>query len=346
MIFDQTLQRFVSYYVERWKDLAAETFTKTIEEDGFSRLLVGSKSLLRDNPGNCPQILHHGRVQSNVIVLVHGLTDSPYYMQAIAEDFARKGFTVVLPLLPAHGLKRPGRAFHSLKYTDWIETVDATCKIASELGKKLSIGGLSTGGALAVHKAITDPAQVTGALFLFAAALDIGTVEQLVLQTEAGRMIARLRDQQLWLTKTIKDRLQMVLDDQAAGQSDEFFGTDKSDYKYSVFFYEGASQLAEVLREINHHYEKRRLKFSDLSQPVFVAHARDDDSALFRGVQLLVDNHPNEAIELFAIEGVPHESIVLKSAIVNRSEYIEYASANPFYAEMSQKMLTFAKHHL
>ena len=190
------------------------------------------------------------------------------------------------------------------------------------------------------------PAKGSGALFLFAAALDIGTVEQLVLQTEAGRMIARLRDQQLWLTKTIKDRLQMVIDDQAKGRSDEFFGTDKNEYKYSVFFYEGASQLAEVLREINAHYDKRRLKFSDLSQPVFAAHARDDDSALFRGIQLLVDNHPNEDAELFAIEGVAHESLVLKRAIVDRRRYIKYAAANPFYADMSQKMIAFANRYL
>ena len=342
MLFNQSLQRFVSYYADRWQDASVQS----LEEDSFNRQLVGSRSLLRDKPGNCPQVLHHGRVTDNVVVLIHGLTDSPYYMQAIAEDFAREGFNVVLPLLPAHGLRRPGRAFHSLKYTDWIQTVDAICQIASQLGKKLSIGGLSTGGALSVHKAVMDPDQVTGALFLFAAALDIGTVEQLVLQTEAGRMIARLRDQQLWLAKTIKDRLQMVLDDQAEGKADEFFGTDKSDYKYSVFFYEGASQLAEVLQDINAYYDKRSLKFSDLSQPIFVAHARDDDSALFRGVQLLVDNHPNEAVELFAVEGVVHESIVLKAPIVDRDRYIKYAAANPFYAEMSQKMLAFANRYL
>ena len=319
---------------------------QTYAEKGFTRWVVSSKSLLREKIGNCPQILHHNRITDNVIVLVHGLTDSPYYMQAIAEDFAKKEFTVVLPLLPAHGLRRPGRAFHSLKHTEWIETVNATCKLASSLGKKLSIGGLSTGGALSVYKTITDPEQITGGLFLFAAALDIGTVEQLVLQTEAGRMIARLRDQQLWLAKTVKDRLEMVLDDQKAGERDEFFGTGKNDYKYSVFFYEGASQLAEVLQEINTHYEKRSLKFSDINQPVFAAHARDDDSALFRGVQRLVDNHPNGAVELFAVEGIKHESIVLKRAIVDRTHYVKYACANPFYREMSQKMLAFAERYL
>ena len=110
MDFDQTLQQFISYYANGWPDAAV----KKIKAQGFERLMVFSPTVLRDKPGNYPQILHSGQVSAQVIVLVHGLTDSPYYMQAIAEDFARKGFNVVLPLLPAHGLRRPGRAFHAL----------------------------------------------------------------------------------------------------------------------------------------------------------------------------------------------------------------------------------------
>ncbi|MEM9091396.1 MAG: alpha/beta hydrolase [Cyanobacteria bacterium P01_F01_bin.53] len=342
MDFAQTLQRFVAYYSGRWEDATIST----TGENGFTRLVVTSPALLRDGPGNSPQIFHHGTITDNVIVLIHGLTDSPYYMQSIAQDFARVGFNVVLPLLPAHGLRRPGRAFHQLKHTDWIETIDALCDLAKALGKKVSIGGLSTGGALSVRKAVKDPQSITGGLFLFSAALDIGTVEQLVLQTEAGRMIARLRDQQLWLAKTVREQLEMILDDQAAGKSNDFFGIGKNDYKYSVLFYEGASQLAEVVQEINEHYDKHDLKFSDLAQPTFVAHARDDDSALFRGVQLLVDNHPNEAVELFAMTGVPHSSVVLKQAIVDDVRHEEYAPANPFYEKMSRQMLVFAERHL
>ena len=39
-----------------------------------------------------------------MIVLIHGITDSPYYMEAIGKQFYAKGYNVVLPLLPAHGL--------------------------------------------------------------------------------------------------------------------------------------------------------------------------------------------------------------------------------------------------
>ncbi len=360
MDFDQILQQFVTYYTEHWAERREETTAHPARyepqalqiqkhestEEGFSWLAVSSPALLRDNPGNWPQILHCGSVTDNVVVLIHGLTDSPYYMRAVAEDFARIGFNVVLPLLPAHGLKRPGRAFHTLRHTDWIESIDQVCKIAQQLGRRLSIGGLSTGGAIATYKAIKDAQQITGALFLFSAALDIGTVEQLLLQTEAGRMIARLRDQQTWLAKTVKDQLQMILDDQESGKTNEYFGVGENDYKYSVFFYEGASQLAEVIQAINQRYERKELRYSDLSQPVFVAHAVDDDSALFRGVKLLVDNHPNEAIALLTMKGVPHASVVLKTAIIDQAQHEEYSPANPFYAQMSQQMLAFAERYL
>ena len=249
--------------------------------------------------GNYAKIYHQGKATENVIVLIHGLTDSPYYMQAIAQDFAQVGFNVVLPLLPAHGLQRPGRAFRQLRHTDWCTEVDAICDIAAGLGHKVSMGGLSTGGALCVHKAIRSPNTVTGGLFLYSAALNIGTAEQLLLQTEAGRIIARLSDHTIWLEKTIKDRIAMILDDQKAGEKDERYGIGDNPYKYSVLFFEGASQLAEVIQEINQHYTTGKIgtskaKFSDLVQPTFAVHAITDQSARFVGIKKLIDNHPNQ----------------------------------------------------
>jgi esterase/lipase len=41
-------------------------------------------------------------------VLIHGLTDSPYFMTAIGEYFfGNLGYNVYLPLLQCHGLKEP-----------------------------------------------------------------------------------------------------------------------------------------------------------------------------------------------------------------------------------------------
>ena len=53
--------------------------------------------------GNGPRIFHHGRATKDVIILTHGLSDSPYYMEAVAKRFFAAGLNVMLPLLPAHG---------------------------------------------------------------------------------------------------------------------------------------------------------------------------------------------------------------------------------------------------
>ncbi|MEM6596805.1 MAG: alpha/beta hydrolase [Cyanobacteria bacterium P01_C01_bin.69] len=342
MHFEQALQQFGKHYAERWPD-AVENRS---EENGLQVLTLSSPSQLRENDGNYAKILHHGEPTENVIVLIHGLTDSPYYMSAIAADFAHTGFNVVLPLLPGHGLKRPGRIFRQIKHIDWVNTVDAACAVAQSLGKKVSIGGLSTGGALSVHKIIRNPKDINGGLFLYSAALDIGTAEQLLLQTEAGRIIARLSDQTIWLEKTIVDQVKMILDDQAKGSTNEHYGIGENPYKYSVLFFEGASQLAEIIQEINQHYSDNPPKFGDISQPVFVAHSTADKSAKYKGVTPLISNQPNKAVKLFSLEDVPHASVVLKQAIISDEKHEEYTPANPRYAEMSQNMLAFTQRHL
>ena len=50
-------------------------------DDRYGELVRSGK--LRE--GNEPRILHHGQSTDDVIVLVHGLSDSPFYMLAIAK---------------------------------------------------------------------------------------------------------------------------------------------------------------------------------------------------------------------------------------------------------------------
>ena len=342
MQFEQGLQQFVSHYAKRWPDAEVREF----QAGEFKVLETWSPSQLRAAAGNYPKIFHHGRMTDHVVVLIHGLTDSPFYMQAIAQDFVRLGFTVVLPLLPAHGLRRPGRAFRKLKHTDWTAEVDAICAISKQLGNILSLGGLSTGGALAVHKTIRDPKTVTGGLFLFSAALDIGTPEQMLLQTEAGRIIGRFKDRGAWFRKAFWEKIRTIRADQQAGEHKRRYGIGKNPYKYSVFFYEGVSQLAEIIQEINRHYGDPFTKFRDITQPVFAAHSESDESALIKGIRQLIDHHPNEATRLFVLKDVGHGNVVLKREIKGQFAPDDRELANPNYEEMSQAMLKFVFEHL
>ena len=68
--------------------------------------MVTSKNLRGE--GNYPAIFSHGEKTKDVIVLTHGLTDSPYYMQAIGERFYQEGLNVVLSITAGPWFKGSG----------------------------------------------------------------------------------------------------------------------------------------------------------------------------------------------------------------------------------------------
>jgi len=126
-----------------------------------------------------PRRLLHSTTTGKAIVLVHGLTDSPYFMSALADYFfAVLGYDVYMPLLQCHGLKEPnGMAGVSL--AEWKRNVDFALDEAAGRSGKVSIGGLSTGGALSFYMSCTCK-KVTGDLYLFSAALGLAPVMQVI----------------------------------------------------------------------------------------------------------------------------------------------------------------------
>jgi alpha-beta hydrolase superfamily lysophospholipase len=88
-------------------------------------------------------------------LLLHGLTDSPYSMRALADIFAARGWYVVGLRLPGHGT-----APAALTRVTWQDWAAATRLAAKHLRAKtgpdvpLVIVGYSTGGALAVEYAL------------------------------------------------------------------------------------------------------------------------------------------------------------------------------------------------
>lgn len=86
------------------------------------------------------------------ILLLHGLTDSPYSLRSLAEFFFEKGYYVLAPRLPGHGTT-PG-ALLSVSFRDWTHVVDlAAEEVTRRLGADLPflIGGYSNGGALSLN---------------------------------------------------------------------------------------------------------------------------------------------------------------------------------------------------
>jgi alpha-beta hydrolase superfamily lysophospholipase len=95
------------------------------------------------------------------VVLLHGLTDSPYSQRHIAESYRDHGFVAIVIRLPGHGTVPAG-----LTDVEWEDWVAATRLAVREARRRIApsaplhIVGFSNGGALAVKyalDAIADP---------------------------------------------------------------------------------------------------------------------------------------------------------------------------------------------
>lgn len=123
-------------------------------------------------PGCHPRKMLHDSRTGKAIVLVHGLTDSPFYMQAVADYFHKYlGYNVYLPLLQCHGLKDPG-GMAGVSLAEWKKNVRFAIRVAAEDADRVSIGGFSTGGSLSLYFGAIEP-RITGDIYLFSAALGI-----------------------------------------------------------------------------------------------------------------------------------------------------------------------------
>ena len=85
------------------------------------------------------------------VVLLHGLSDSPYSLRHVAKLYADHGFAAVGLRLPGHGTVPAGLT--SARWQDWEAATRLAMREARRLagpGKPLHVAGYSNGGALAV----------------------------------------------------------------------------------------------------------------------------------------------------------------------------------------------------
>src|SRR5213075_133901 len=94
-------------------------------------------------------------------LLIHGLTDSPYSMKALAESLHAKGFEVTVLRVPGHGTLPS--MMTKMTVRDWTVAVRIAARdVASRTppNQLFYIGGYSTGGTLALEyalDALADP---------------------------------------------------------------------------------------------------------------------------------------------------------------------------------------------
>ncbi|WP_022721793.1 carboxylesterase [Rhodopseudomonas sp. B29] len=102
------------------------------------------------------------------VLLVHGFTGSPQSMRYLGERLGEKGYTVLGPRLPGHGVSPAAMA--KTTAADWVAAAeDALLEISAKCDK-VFVAGLSMGGTLSLYLAAMHPDKVAGVIPINAAA--------------------------------------------------------------------------------------------------------------------------------------------------------------------------------
>ena len=289
--------------------------------DYYARFSYFSPEKIRE--GCHPRIKEHRQAAHKAIVLVHGLSDSPYYMTAIGDYFfTNLGYNVYLPLLQGHGLKKPA-GMEGIELEEWKSNVSFAINCAASRANEISIGGLSTGGTLSLFMAAVNP-KINGSLYLFSAALDlaggplglIGEIKEKLLQT--------------FLPGLLDFNKPLI---------------DENPYRYSHVDMDGAAELARLIKETDVLIDGFSDKFP-FPKKVFAAHSDCDTTASQEGIHALENVVPEEQFTFFRVweteeQKVKHASVVLKEPIKVGEDTLE--EANPVFDDMMTSIASFEK---
>ena len=131
--------------------LAAQPTSGAYRWQTGSRLRIppGARDWNRSFAGRPPHVAPCGAL------LLHGLSDSPYSMRALAEHYLDKGCVVLVPRLPGHGTVPSGLL--DAQWQDWLAVVELSMRhldAAVDPRGWTHIVGYSNGGALALKYAL------------------------------------------------------------------------------------------------------------------------------------------------------------------------------------------------
>jgi pimeloyl-ACP methyl ester carboxylesterase len=301
---------------------------------GLYEYKVCSSSLR--NEGNSPFILYSKgkpsadgeRKVAPIVVLFHGLSDSPFSVRGIAEHLNNKGFTVVAPLTPGHGKVNASADMRDPNLQQrWYDHVDSIMSLIAPYSEKTFIGGFSTGGTLATRYMLLHPEEVDG-LLLFSGALALSKSAENLAYIWGMKWVAKIVD-------------------------GDFVSNGPHPYRYpDVAGYAGLT-LADVIFEV-----REMLDNTKVSKPIFVAHSLADAISPYQGVEelmLKVDGE-HQVMTVAKSYDTCHQDLVLSSIMMvdlkvdktklNISERCAVPKPNPLFNNMMAMLDYFFQQQL
>jgi len=149
-------------------------------------------------------LMVHGRRTERAIVFFHGYTNSPAQFRKLGEALYERGYNVLIPRLPHHGLKDRLTADHALLTAGELTALaDEAVDIALGLGEQVAVAGLSMGGVMAAWVAQERPEPVR--VVLIAPGLGVRPLPRWLTRA-ATHMMLRMPNIFLWWDPALKDK--------------------------------------------------------------------------------------------------------------------------------------------
>ncbi|QDL99143.1 alpha/beta fold hydrolase [Rhodopseudomonas palustris] len=101
------------------------------------------------------------------VLLVHGFTGSPQSMRYLGERLGERGYSILGPRLPGHGVSPAAMA--ETTASDWVDCAEDALLELSARCDKTFVAGLSMGGTLSLYLAALHPDKVAGVIPINAA---------------------------------------------------------------------------------------------------------------------------------------------------------------------------------
>lgn len=280
-------------------------------------------NLLR-NEGNAPFLLLHDEPAEKVAVLVHGLSDSPFFMREIAGILFSEGFDVIAPLLPGHGLRDADDDMEDSKLAErWQAHVSQAVSIGQSMSDTVIIGGFSTGGALSVEYYLNNPDAIDG-IMLFSGALALSDNAESLSKIWGIKLLAKFLD-----------------------GSYETHGPNPHKYPSVASF--AGMELMDIISGIREKVSEGQT----IDVPLFVAHSQADVTTPIHGVEQLIETTTagntffviDESYELCHADLVVNQVLLntmrFNKALVKEHEACAIPEANPLFDQMALMLRAF-----
>lgn len=280
------------------------------------------------NAGNAPYVLLPVGRPKAVIVLFHGLSDSPFFMRSLAEYLQVKGYMVVAPLSPGHGkLEADADMQDDELGKRWLEHIDKIMGFSLSFELPTVVGGFSTGGTFATHYAIRHADKVD-AILLFSGALRLASSAETMSKIWGMKSLAKLLD-------------------------GEYETMGPNPFKYPSVASYSALVLMDLIQEV-----REMLKENTVRLPIFAAHSLADKVTLFEGIEettaaikgkhtiFKVDEEYDLCHADLPISSAQLISVKFDKSQVNENERCAVPKANPLHDNMLLMLDVFLREHV